>query len=123
MAVKEYGLNIVAVGDEHKIRDCATREKISLENIEIRHAPDVIQVEDDPTQINKQFKNSSMAVGLQLLADGEGEAFVSAGSTGALVVGSSLIVKRIRGIKRAAIGTVIPTMNGRYLLILSLIHI
>ena len=58
-----------------------------------------------------------MAVGLKLLAESKGDAFVSAGSTGAFVVGASLIVKRIKGIKRAALAPVIPTVEGRYMLI------
>ena len=65
----------------------------------------------------KQHKDSSMARGLQMLANGEGEAFVSAGSTGALVVGGTLIVKRIKGVKRPAIGTVVPCRGGCFMLL------
>lgn len=71
----------------------------------------------EPTEILKSYKDSSMAVGLKLLAESKGDAFVSAGSTGAFVVGASLIVKRIKGIKRAALAPVIPTVEGRYMLI------
>ena len=60
---------------------------------------------DQPGEILKSKKNCSMAVGLQALADGKGDAFVSAGSTGALVMGATFIVKRIKGVKRPAIGS------------------
>ncbi len=76
--------------------------------MEIVHAPSVIPVEEDPTTLVKKYADSSMAVGLHLLSEGKGDAFVCAGSTGALVVGSSLLVKRIKGVRRIAIGTWFP---------------
>lgn len=117
MAVEEYGVDILLTGDEKKIRACAQKESISLRGMEIHHAPSVIPVEAEPTLIRTTYADCSMADGLRLLSEGAGEAFVSAGSTGALVMGASLIVRRIKGIKRAAIATVVPTMNGRYLLL------
>ena len=108
LAVKEYGVEILLTGDEKKIKDCANANNISLEGIKILHADDIMDMHDDPTEIVKSKKNTSMAVGLKALADGEGDAFVSAGSTGALVVGGSLIVKRIKGIKRVALASFIP---------------
>ncbi len=117
MAVKEYGVDILLTGDEASIRACAQKEGISLRGMEILHAPSVIPVEAEPTLIRTQYADCSMAAGLRLLSEGVGDAFVSAGSTGALVMGASLIVRRIKGIKRAAIATVVPTMNGRYLLL------
>ncbi len=117
MAVEEYGVDILLTGDEQKIRACARKEGISLQRIEIHHAPSVIPVEEEPTLIRTKYADCSMADGLRLLGEGAGDAFVSAGSTGALVMGASLIVRRIKGIKRAAIATVMPTMNRRYLLL------
>ena len=117
LAVKEYGVNVVLVGDETKIKDCAKENNISLDNIEILHADDVMDMHDDPTEIVKTKKNTSMAVGLKALADGLGDAFVSAGSTGALVVGGSLIVKRIKGVKRVALASFIPGKNNNYLML------
>lgn len=117
MAVQEYGVEIIAAGDEKAIRQCAAANGISLRGIEIANAQGEIPVEAEPTKILKEYSGCAMAVGLTMLAKGEGEAFVSAGSTGALVVASSLIVKRIKGVKRAAIATVIPTMKSRYLLL------
>ena len=115
-AVRDYGANILLVGRETEIRTLAEKEHISLENITIHHADDVITMEDDPVSVVRAHKDCSMAEGMRLLVASEGTAFVSAGSTGALVVGSRLIVKNIRGIKRAALATVLPSENGSYLL-------
>lgn len=119
LAVKELGTDIILTGDEKKIAATAEEHGISLAGIQIVHAPDVIPMEEEPTQLLKTYQNSSMAVGFRLLADGAGSAIVTAGSTGAAVVGANLIVKRIRGIKRCAIGTVIPCpeTGGSYMLI------
>ncbi len=116
-AALEFGETIVLVGDAEKIKKTAAEQQISLQGIEIRHADLVMPIEAESTQIMKNYSGSSMAVGLKMVADGEGDAFVSAGSTAALVVGGTLIVKRIKGIKRPAIGTVIPNSAGYYMLI------
>jgi len=115
-AVLQYGCEIVLAGREAEIREIASKEGISLDKMSIIDAPDVISMEDEPTLITKSMKNCSMAVGLQALADGQGDAFITAGSTGAFLVGSTFIVKRIKGIKRPALGAVLPTDNGAYLL-------
>lgn len=117
MAVSEYGVEILGVGDRAQILRIASEQGISLNGITIEHTPDVIEVTDAPESILKENATSSMAVGLKLLADEQGDAFLSAGSTGALVVGSSLLVKRIKGIKRGALATVIPCEGGCYLLL------
>ena len=117
MAADRWKCEIILTGDEQKLRQRAAELSISLEGIGIADAPDVIPVEAEPTAILKQYQQSSMARGLQMLANGEGEAFVSAGSTGALVVGGTLIVKRLKGVKRPAIGTVIPCRGGCFLLL------
>ncbi len=115
-AVREYGVELIVTGDETKIRQCAAEHQISLEQIEIVHAPDVISMHDDPVSLLKAKSESSMAVAFKLLKEGRGDAFVSGGSTGAIVVGANFIVKRLKGIKRAGLATVIPTINGCYLL-------
>ena len=117
MAVKEYGVTIVLSGDEAKIRAVAEEHNITLDGMEILQADDVISMHDEPTEIVKSKKGSSMAVGMKALADGEGDAFVSAGSTGAVVVGGTLIVKRIKGIKRVALASMIPGKNNNYLML------
>lgn len=116
-AVKELGVTVVLTGDEEKIRTAAKEQSIDLTGIEIVHAPTVIPVCEEPTQIRRKYKDCSMAKGFQMLAAGEGDAFITGGSTGAMVVGATLIVKRIKGVKRAAIGTIIPNSSGHYMLL------
>ena len=116
-AVRELGASLVLTGDEEKIRAVAKEKNIDLTGMEIAHAPTVIPVCEEPTQILKKYKDCSMAKGFQMLAAGEGDAFITAGSTGAMVVGATMIVKRIKGVKRAAIGTVIPNAKGHYMLL------
>ena len=115
-AVKEYGVDLIVTGDEQVIRKTAAEHQISLDGIEIVHAPDVISMHDDPVTLLKAKSESSMAVAFKLLKDGKGDAFVSGGSTGAIVVGANFIIKRLKGIKRAGLATVIPTIKGCYLL-------
>lgn len=110
-AVEETKQEIILVGREAVINDVLDRNAYSRKNLYICDAPDIITMEDEPTEIIKSLKNCSMAVGMKILADGKGDAFVSAGNTGALVVGSTFIVKRCKGVKRAAISTVLPTFG------------
>lgn len=109
MARKDFDVYITLVGDEQKIKKCAEDNALDISGLDIRHAPDVIEICDEAMTIRSSKKDSSMAVGLRMVADGEGDAFVSAGSTAALVMGATLIVKRIKGVKRAALATVLPT--------------
>lgn len=104
--------DITLVGDEEKLRREAKAAGISLEGIDLVHAPDVMPMEEEPRAILKAYKDSSMAVGLRLLAEGQGDAFVSAGSTGALLMGATFLVKRIKGVSRPAIATLLPTAKG-----------
>lgn len=110
-ANKELGVDITLVGDSEKLKKCAEDNKIDISGVEIYHAPDVIEVTCEPSKILREYKNSSMAVGLKLLHDGEGDAFVTGGSTGAVTVGATFIVKRIKGIKRCALAMVLPTAD------------
>lgn len=116
-AVEELGVEIIITGDEAKLNACAKENGISMRSITISHAPDVISMEDDPGEIIKSKSGSSMAQALRQLAAGDGEAVVSAGSTGALVIGSTFLVKRIKGIRRCAIGTVMPSNGKPFMLI------
>ena len=106
-----YGVEIVLTGNEDEIRRIAAEEKLSLDGVEIVHATDVIGMNDIPKTILREHKDCSMAVGLRLLAEGGGDAFVSAGSTGALLMGGTFIVKRIKGISRAALAAIMPAGN------------
>ena len=107
------GVDITLVGNEQIIRQVAAENNVSLAGIEIVHTEDVISMEDEPRSILKAHKECSMAVGLKLVAEGRGDAFVSAGSTGALVMGATFFVKRIKGVPRAALAALIPTASGR----------
>lgn len=110
-------LEITLTGKETEIRRVSETEQISLDRMTIIDAPTVISMEDAPTDVMRSKKDCSMAEGLRRLAADEGDAFISAGSTGALVVGATMIVKRIKGIKRAALAPVIPNDNGFFMLL------
>lgn len=101
-------VEILAVGDAEKIAACVKENAIEMKNIEIVNATEVIEMCDEPARAVRSKKDSSMVVGLRMLAEGRGDAFVSAGSTGALHVGASLIVRTVKGVKRPALATVIP---------------
>ena len=116
-AVRELQVNITLAGNEKLIKKCAEENGLSLDGIDILHADDIFDIHYEPVTLIKEHKNSSMAVGMQALSDGNGDAFVSAGSSGALVVGSTFIVKRIKGIKRVALAPVMPTGDKPFLLL------
>ena len=101
-------VEILAVGNAEKIAACVKENAIEMKNIEIVNATEVIEMCDEPAKAVRAKKDSSMVVGLRMLAEGKGDAFVSAGSTGALHVGASLIVRTVKGVKRPALATVIP---------------
>ena len=102
---------IALVGDENVISDVAVKNDVDLHGIRILHAAGVLTMEDKPLEVVRSKRDSSMAVGLQSLAAGEADAFVSAGNTGALITGATLLVKRIRGISCAGIATILPMSN------------
>ncbi len=116
-AIKEYDLDVLLTGDKDIINSICKEYNISMNRMNIVHTTEVISIEDDPLNIIKSKSNSSMAVGLKLLSEGKGDAFLSAGSTGALVVGGNFIIKRIKGIKRASLAPIIPNDNGCYILL------
>jgi len=116
MAVKAHNVEILLVGNEETIRKVAAENKISLNGMEILDAPDVISMEDHPNELRRSKKNSSLAVAMRALSEGKGDGFVGAGNTGATLFGATTIVGRIKGIKRAALAPVIPTMDGCFLL-------
>jgi glycerol-3-phosphate acyltransferase PlsX len=116
-AVRELDIDILLTGDETIIRRVAEENAISLDRMEIAHTESVITMEDHAGEIMKSKSDSSMALGLKKLATGEGDAFISAGNSGALIVGATLIIKRIKGIKRVAFSPVIPKKEGFFMLI------
>ncbi len=117
LAVAEYGHTVILSGNEETIRKVAAENNISLDGTEILDCDDVISMHDQPRSLMREHKNSSMAVGMRALAEGKGDAFVSAGSTGAIVVGGTFIVKRIKGVARAALAAIMPSQEGPVMLI------
>ena len=113
-AAKAFGTQITLVGRGEAILDVMRKAGIDTlpEGMEIANAEDVVDMHDDPGSVIHKRKNSSMVIGLKMLADGQGDAFVSAGSTGALLTGATLLVKRVKGIRRAAMGPAFPNKTG-----------
>ena len=113
-AAKDFGAQITLVGRGEEILSVMRSQGYNdlPEGIEIAHADEVVDMHDDPATVVRKRKNSSMMIGLKMLADGLGDAFVSAGSTGALLTGATLLVKRVKGIRRAAMGPAMPNKAG-----------
>ena len=118
-AVKSQNVEITLIGRGQEILQVLAENGIATlpAGVAVADAEDVVDMHDDPATVIKKRPDSSMIVGLRMLAAGEGDAFVSAGSTGALLTAATLIVKRIKGIRRAAMGPVIPTKTGSCILI------
>ena len=116
-AVKELDIDILLTGSEAEIRRVAKENDISLDRMEIADTPDVLTMEDHAGAVLKEKSNSSMALGLKLLAEGKGDGFLSGGNSGALVVGTTMIVKRIKNIKRVAFAPILPKKKGFFMLI------
>ncbi|CAK7020853.1 phosphate acyltransferase PlsX [Tissierella carlieri] len=116
-AVNEYGVNVILVGKEDIIENELKKYDYPKDKVEILGASDIITNDDDPAIVIRRKKDSSMVVGCKALADGIGDGFISAGSTGALLASGIFIVKRIDGIDRAALSVVYPTKNGFSLLL------
>ena len=119
LGMEHWGVEVLLTGDTEAIlralRDCG--HDTIPHGMEIVHTTETVDMCDDPSKVFRHKKDTSMGVGLTLLRDGKADALVSAGSTGALLAGATLITKRIRGIRRAAMAPVIPTTGGRAVLI------
>ena len=113
-ARRDLGVELTLVGRQEEIRACLADDE---EDVEIVDAREIVTMEDDPSTATRRKKDSSMAVALNLLKEGRGDAVVSAGSTGALLTGATLTVKRIRGIRRAALAPVLPAGEHGVMLI------
>ena len=113
-AAKDFGAQITLVGKGDEILQVLRENGIDNlpVGLEIANADEVVDMHDDPANVIRKKKNSSMVIGLRMLSEGHGNAFVSAGSTGALLSGATLIVKRVKGIRRAAMGPVMPNKSG-----------
>ena len=112
LAAQEFSDHtIMLVGDENIISDVAVKNEIDISGISIIHSDSVISMEDSPLSVVREKRDSSMSVGFKTLSKGEVDAFVSAGNTGALITGATIIVRRIYGINRAAIASLLPLSN------------
>lgn len=117
MASKELGVDITLTGNKGTIENIIKENGLEFSSdLEIVHTEDIISMHDDPTTLLKAHSESSMALAFKELNEGRADAFVSAGSTGAIVVGGTLIIKRIKGIKRPALAGLIPSPKGHYML-------
>ena len=118
-ALEDPGTEVMLVGNTEAILRCV--QELGHNNLpkglEIANASDVVTMEDDPARAVRDKRDSSMAVMLYKLRDGEGDAAVSAGSTGALLSGATLVVKRVRGVRRAALAPILPSGDGGCILI------
>ncbi len=110
-AAVDFDVEVLMVGDETLIRSVLSDEKLDNERLSVLNASDVVTMEDDPLKAVRTKPDASMNVALRALADGKGDALVSSGNTGALLTGATLLVKRLDGVRRGALGAVIP--NGK----------
>ena len=116
-AAKEFGQEYILVGQEAVLRDLLAKEQAENLPITIHDAQEIIDMHDDPATAVRRKKDASMSVALRMMKDGEADAMISAGNTGALLSGATLVTKRIRGIRRAALPTQLPCKGGHVLLI------
>ena len=111
-AVNEFGSNIILVGPQETVENELAKYTFDKSKISVKNATEVISTEESPTNAIRRKKDSSIVVGLNLVKNGEASAFVSAGSTGAVLTGGTFIIGRIKGIERPALGTCLPTVSG-----------
>ena len=104
---------ICIVGDHEKISDELSAYEYDEEKIAILHASEVIENEDSPAKSIRKKKDSSMVKGFEALRDGDGDLFISAGNSGALMIGAALILGRIKGIDRPGIGSAYPILEAK----------
>jgi glycerol-3-phosphate acyltransferase PlsX len=117
MAARDFGEEIILVGDEARIKDELAKHQTDGLKIEVKHASQVIEMTDKPGKASREKKDSSMHVGLGLVKDGQADAFVSAGNTGGVLAVATLhTLRRIRGVKRPAIGVLFPTVEHPFLI-------
>ena len=116
-ASRELGVDIILTGDKEKIVGILKSQNADMNKFEVVHTSEVITNNESPTLAIRRKKDSSVVVGLKMLKEGKGDAFISAGSTGAVLAGGIFITGRIKGIDRAALSPVIPGKDNVYMLI------
>jgi glycerol-3-phosphate acyltransferase PlsX len=118
LSEQSHPAHLTLVGDQHKIRGLLKEYNISSEEVSIMHADQVIDMHESPTKALKEKQRSSISIGFHLLASGKTDAFISAGNTGAMLVGALFSIKAIEDVLRPTISSVIPKENGKTGLIL-----
>jgi glycerol-3-phosphate acyltransferase PlsX len=104
---------LLLIGDEKSIAPLLTQEQIPADSVKIVHASQVIDMHEHPTKALKEKPDSSISIGFKWLASGKADAFISAGNTGTMLVGSLFSIKAIEGVQRPTISTIIPRENGK----------
>ncbi len=112
LAEGHQNVTLTLIGDAGVVKDLLIAHVIPLDNIVLVHASQVIEMHDHPTKALREKKDSSIAIGFQLLGTGKIDAFISAGNTGAMMVGALFSIKAIDGVSRPTIGAYIPRENG-----------
>lgn len=116
-AVEEFGNELILVGDEVRIKQEMVKRNFSSDKIAIKHASEVIEMHDPAAISVRRKRDSSIVVGLDLIKKGTGDAFISAGNTGAVVCAATLSLRLLPGIERPGIAIVIPTLKGSSVII------
>ncbi|MDP4152951.1 MAG: phosphate acyltransferase PlsX [Bacillota bacterium] len=116
-AVKNLSVDITLTGNKSCLEKIFAENSLSLEKIELVHAEDVITMEDDPVKAVRRKTDSSLVIAMKLLAEGKADAFVGATNTGAVLTAATLIVGRVKGVKRPALSPIIPSAKGPFMLI------
>jgi len=117
LAVNEYDLDVILVGDETKVKALLAPKKYDTAKINVYHASEVIEMHDSPAVSVRRKRDSSMVVGVKLVKDGLGDAFVSAGNTGAEVCAATLTFGLLPGVERPGIATLMPSLKGIFMII------
>lgn len=117
MGAEKSDVDVILVGRQDEIKRVMDENQIASGRIEIAHADEIFPMDGNPALAVKEGGETSLIKGLSMLAAGDGDAYVSAGNTGAMMLGASLIVKRVKGIRRAALATLVPCVDGNYLLL------
>ena len=113
LAEGDKNTTLTLIGDKAIVEALLLEHKISTDSINLRHASEVIGMQEHPTKALREKQQSSIAIGFELLASGKTDAFISAGNTGAMMVGSLFSIKAIEGVTRPTIGAYIPRENGK----------
>jgi len=118
LSEQSHSVHLTLIGDQQQIKELLEQHHVPVDNITVIHADQVIDMHESPTKALKDKQRSSIAIGFHLLASGKTDAFVSAGNTGAMLVGALFSIKAIEGVLRPTISSVIPKENGTTGLIL-----